>query len=193
MGSFETNGLLGKLTRTIDKLICLIKNPEPIPVEGLNCDETTSSTEVTSVVQSIPHPDFVQRVTLCNSGGFDKTILCDKNTFNKVIVVTSYSELGVPTSIAYNIDGSLYTGDITTDLVTCDIDLESDEIIICIEGEAAVQWVVKKDGIPTGEVYYTDKTGQLITAPTDFTIGECPDCTNIQSQGTLVSWDQLRN
>ena len=101
---------------------------------------------------------------------FDHQILCTPDG-TKIIVVTTYSSTGVPSSIAYNLDQSLYTGDINL-LTNCDIDLESDPIIICINGVAA-----KKNGVPTGDVYYTDKFGVLIPAPAIFTFGECVLCS----------------
>ncbi len=106
---------------------------------------------------------------------FDHQILCAPDG-TKVIVVTTYSSTGVPSSIAYNLDQSLYTGDINL-LTNCDIDLESDPIIICIDGVSAIQWVVKKNGVPTGDVYYTDKFGVIISAPAVFTFGECVLCS----------------
>ena len=106
---------------------------------------------------------------------FDHQILCTPDG-TKVIVVTTYSSTGIPSSIAYNLDQSLYIGDINL-LTNCDIDLESDPIIICIDGVSAIQWVVKKNGVPTGDVYYTDKFGLLIPAPAIFTFGECVLCS----------------
>ena len=106
---------------------------------------------------------------------FDHQILCTPDG-TKVIVVTTYSSTGIPSSIAYNLDQSLYIGDINL-LTNCDVDLESDPIIICIDGVSAIQWVVKKNGVPTGDVYYTDKFGVLIPAPAIFTFGECVLCS----------------
>ena len=106
---------------------------------------------------------------------FDHQILCTPDG-TKVIVVTTYSSTGIPSSIAYNLDQSLYIGDINL-LTNCDVDLESDPIIICIDGVSAIQWVVKKNGVPTGDVYYTDKFGLLIPAPAIFTFGECVLCS----------------
>lgn len=106
---------------------------------------------------------------------FDHQILCTSDG-TKIIVVTTYSSTGVPSSIAYNLNQSLYTGDINL-LTNCDIDLESDPIIICIDGVSAIQWIIKKNGVPTGDVYYTDKFGVLIPAPAIFTFGECVLCS----------------
>ena len=113
---------------------------------------------------------------------FDDQILCAPDG-TKIIVVTTYSSTGVPSSIAYNLDQSLYTGDINL-LTNCDIDLESDPIIICIDGVSAIQWIIKKNGVPTGDVYYTDKFGVIIPTPTLFTFGECVLCSPAQQSFT---------
>lgn len=125
---------------------------------------------------------------------YDKEILCAPDG-TRIVVVTTYSSTGIPSSIAYNLDGTIYSGTIS-ELRTCDIDLESDPIIICINGITAYQWVVKKDGEPTGDVYYTNKFGALIGIPVDFTLGECSLCdpkqeSFIGNNSTLTEFNSI--
>lgn len=178
--STETNRHLSDIkgyVRAINTSLCEAPNPSTVEI-------TNDCTKPVPVFFCDPQKEF------------DKTILCDKNTFAKVVVVTEYSSTGVPTSTAYNLDGSLYTGDIVNDLTLCEVDLESDDIIICANGVGLVQWVVKKNGVPTGEIYYTDKFGVLVSTPADFTYGECQLCLPLQEgfmgdAATLAEFDSI--
>lgn len=121
------------------------------------------------------------RTISCNTAtaptaDFDKTVLCDINTGAKIVLVTSYSAIGVPTTNAFNLNGTPYAGNITTDLQECEPSLESDGQQICVSGNSQlIQWVVKSGGQPTGTVYYTNLSGVIVAAPTagTFTFGDC--------------------
>lgn len=122
-------------------------------------------------------------VRLCNPSEFDTFILCDPANANaKVAVVTSYTDAGVPTSIAYNLNGTLFAGTIST-LVTCGT-FESDAIHYCQTlGVGAAQtrttltqWVVKDQaGRPTGDVFWSTILGAVVVAPDPLTVttGAC--------------------
>lgn len=105
---------------------------------------------------------------------FDTLALCDPATLLPVFIVTRYSPLGVPTSAAFNPDGTPYPGPING-LVSCDtIDLESDALEMCDGGATSfVRWVVKRNGVPTG-VSFDTTLGLAPYVPTGVvTVGRC--------------------
>lgn len=144
----------------------------PETINTLNCDGSISA---------VSFPDKVDRVVLvqdkpfviCTGKEFDKTILCALNG-DKVIVVTTYDPItGVPTTIPYNLDGTVYI-DAISSLVNCpDSDTESDRVQGCDGGVSVSKWVAKIDGVPTGTVYYTDDTTNAVVTPTSWTEGSC--------------------
>jgi len=67
-----------------------------------------------------------------------------------------------------NLDGSASTA-VVQDCST----LESDAAVICVLGTPALMWVVKENGVPNGDVYFTDAFGIVIPTPPFFTLGQC--------------------
>jgi hypothetical protein len=127
-------------------------------------------------------------VTLCNPAEFDRSVLCDPVTGATVILVTSYTEAGVPTSVAYNANGTPYVGAITS-LVSCNgKELESDALEMCDAGISFFRWVVKENGQPTGTVFDTTLTGAPYTTTGAVTIGKCDDCPIIAPVGVVPNW-----
>lgn len=102
---------------------------------------------------------------------FDHVLLCDPVSGNLVIAVTAYSGAGAPTTTYYNQDGTPYVGG--TPIRCADSVLESDIVEGCAAGVTYMQHVVKDNGQPNGQVYYTDVTGALVPAPPGFVFGRC--------------------
>lgn len=98
---------------------------------------------------------------------FDYEFVC---TDEGVKIVQLDTKTGAKTVL--NIDGTVNTSAI---IEPCSSSVESDAAKICIGGVPALMWVVKENGVPNGAVYYTDKEGQLISAPSpsSYTLGEC--------------------
>lgn len=125
-----------------------------------------------SLTSSCVDPVFVQ---ICNQKDFDKTTLCDPATLSPVLLITSYSDTGVPTVQPYNVDGTPYTG-LVSRLINCpDTDVESDAIPMC---DTATQtsfwrWVVKKDGVPTGSSFDTTLSAAPYTPTGPINAGVC--------------------
>jgi hypothetical protein len=127
-------------------------------------------------------------VTLCNTSEFDKSILCDPVTGATVILVTTYSTAGVPSSVAYNADGSSYIGAISA-LVSCGGNtLESDALQMCDAGVSFVRWVVKDAGVPTGVVFDTTISGTPYVTTGIVSVGACDACPAIPPVGVVSSW-----
>jgi hypothetical protein len=123
---------------------------------------------------------------------FDKSILCDPVTGASIIVVTTYSDTGVPTSTAYNIDSTPYGGAITA-LVSCpDQDVESDEVVMCDGGSTTFwRWVVKKNGVPTGVSFDTDLSGLPYVISGAVTPGTCAVAQMFVEKGCLSTPPQF--
>lgn len=164
----------------VNAIVCApsVEPPEPITIEGEDCDgavvEVTGMPgELTQVVQA---PGTVFKVQLCDaSKDRDKVVLCDKNTGDKVAVITKYEEPD-PVTTFWNISkGEVWTGD-PSDLVTCpDVDFETDGTDMCDAGTPFIRWYLKKDGEPTGDYFDTDLGGQpyVVTDEAGVTRGEC--------------------
>lgn len=169
-------------------MICDPKEPKNITIGDptnsdytigiVDCNNVSSQKTIDSKVAIYQEEGTALNVKLCNNKDFEKTILCDKNTGNKVVVEYVYDTvLGSRVITYWNIiTNSVYSGNPATDLITCsDIDVESDSIEGCGDGQSVIQWVLKKDGIPTGVVYYTNLAGTVIPTPLTFVIGKCPE------------------
>jgi len=119
------------------------------------------------------------KVVSCGQGTtvteFDHTLLCAPGNVI-VISVVSYSATGVPTISYYNLDGTPYVGPQPT---RCSDTLESDAQLICAANIQYLQHIVKADGAPNGQVYYTDITGALVPDPSPFTYGSCDNSSLI--------------
>jgi hypothetical protein len=122
-----------------------------------------------------PAPTALLPVAAPASGGststvttpdYDTMTLCDPANSNApVVVVTTYSATGVPTSAFYTVAGAVWAG-VNSTLVACGGGgSESDPIAWCSSGLEVTQWVVKNAGQPTGIVYWTNAAGAVIAAP----------------------------
>jgi hypothetical protein len=113
-------------------------------------------------------------VKLCNPSEFDTNTLCDPATGLPVLVITSYSDTGVPTSTAYNADGTPHTANAISALVACGSSSESDPIEMCDAGATPfIRWVVKKNGAPTGVSFDTTMNGAPYALVGPATFGSC--------------------
>ena len=165
--------------------------PPPAPLataNGIDCNGVAFSVTAQGVAQSVPHPTAVQLVKLCNPNDYETNVLCDAATGARILVVTGISSAGVPTSTAYNLDGTVYAGALSA-LVSCGgSGEESDPVEMCDNGVTSfIRWVVKKDGAPTGASFNThlDGTPYVPTGPVTF--GNCSDQRVYIETGCLSS------
>lgn len=174
-GDSRLKNEIGQRLRQIKDKLCELLSVFTSPKEGVDCNGNPTS--VPNAILTVPHPDSVQTVKFCGTATeFDKIILCEPLTGNKVSIITSYSILGVPNSTAYNlIDASLYTGDISA-LEYCNDEVESDPITMCDGGLEFLRWVIKNNGIPVSKLDTTKDGFTLYVASGNETIGECLYC-----------------
>lgn len=101
-------------------------NPaSPGNIYGRLCDGSLAPIHPMRRYQTIPHPDYVQRVEICSDTTTPQTpsqfwILCDPVTGERIVVVLTFDISGNPVfpALAYNLDGTAYVGSIDA-LVTC--------------------------------------------------------------------------
>lgn len=80
-----------------------------------------------------------------------------------------------PSFEAYNLPAMTPYGGSVAALIDCpEDDMESDPLPGCAFGVPSTQWVVKRNGQPTGTVYYTSALGAVIAAPAGWAPGPCP-------------------
>jgi hypothetical protein len=109
----------------IKTVVCGLPPPPVKAVDTLVCDGTVTAggAEVEQTVQTVPHPDHVQRVLICGpSQDREMQVLCVKSTGQKVVIqnVTPVdAPLGTPPIFeAWQLDGTAFTGNINT-LIDC--------------------------------------------------------------------------
>lgn len=168
----------------------------PTTATGVNCANAPVTATGIGVVQSVPHPTAVQNVRICNAQEFDKSILCDPTDGRRIVLVTTYSATGVPTSVAYELSGAVYPNPITGLVQCADADTESDAVEMCDGGNVTfIRWVVKRNGQPTGVVFDTTIAGVPYAPAGVVTVGSCQanapvpllDCVNINSSPVVQS------
>lgn len=105
------------------------------------------------------------------NSNYKPILRCNPN--DNSLVIGAFSFNGSLWTLNYYLeDGSDYSG--PTPVQCNDVELESDPMDICINGVEATQWTVKENGEPTGQVFYTNINGVIITAPLTFIKGKCP-------------------
>lgn len=125
----------------------------------------TVTRAVTHRVEAIIPAGTVVYTRRCpNDTEYDNSILCVPATGQRVVVVVSYSQTGIPTALAYTLAGAPYVGNIN-ELVVCELDIESDSVDWCFNNADVIQWINKTNGLPNGEVYWTNAVGVVIPAP----------------------------
>lgn len=168
--------------------------PEPITLEGEDCDGAAVSVtgepgQLSHVIQA---PGTVFKVQLCdNSKDIEKVVLCDVTNEHKVAVISDFKDPTAPVVSYWDLNtGAAWTGDVA-DLVACsDVDLESDDVEMCDAGTTFLRWIVKRNGVPTGDKFDTDLSGQAytVTSEAGVTSGKCEASCAQAPQGVLTSW-----
>lgn len=159
-------------------------------VWGVDCNGTF--TFVPNAQLTVPDPNTVQLVRICPGGTgnpeFDTFTLCDPNDGRPIIVVVSYSTVGVPTATAYEATGVPYAGVITS-LVSCSTSLESDAELMCDDAGSFIRWYVKNNGQPTGVTFDTDLTGAPYVPSGPVTLGPCTGSVPVGSRSFIIQVD----
>lgn len=116
-------------------------------------------TEALSVLTAPPIPEYEYELW-CNPDD-GTTVLGFVDTATKALTFQ-------------NTDNTPYTGNPP---VVCSNSLESDALDYCLGGTPYTKWVLKDNGLPTGDVYWTDESNTLVAVPVGATRGKCEECT----------------
>jgi len=161
--------------RLIHKSLCeLIGLNSTIPAYTVGaklCDNSIISQRVTSIVQTVPHSEYVQKVQICQSNHIDPEIVCISNDGGTTIVKGwEVFDINVypPTSTIW-LNGVNVTG--TYQVVPCESNNRYDyELVsVCVNGETWEKWYVwDKQGDASPNIISTlwiDNTGNIVSAP----------------------------
>lgn len=189
-----TKSFMNKLTLIYETLCKILKAfaPTPFTVTGENCAGTPVTADATSTVQTVPHPDFVQKVQLCSSG-VDPEVVCLSNDGGVTIVkgVVEFDTNTTPaTKTIYLFDGSVATGYTVVPCNAKTFDTEFREV--CVDGQKWLQILVFDKSVSMVapvQVGWMDNTSAVVPAPDPTLINNinCNECISTP-QGTLITW-----
>jgi hypothetical protein len=185
--AFHTKNMWAKLCELVEALA-----PTPFTVTGADCSGAPVTAEATSTVQTVPHPDFVQKVQLCSSG-VDPEVVCLSNDGGVTIIkgVVEFDTSTVPTTkIIYLFDGSIATGYTVVPCNAKTFDTEFREV--CVDGQKWLQVLVFDKSVSMVapvQIGWMDSTSAVVPAPDPTLINNinCNECIST-TQGTLVTW-----
>ena len=193
--SSESNRHLSNSAEILRKIwakLCEAIPAAPFTVTGKDCDGAAVTAEATSTVQTVPHPDFVQKVQLC-SAGIDPEVVCLSNDGGVTIVkgVVEFDTSTVPTTkTIYLFDGSLATG---YTVVSCNAKTFDTEFRqVCVDGQNWTQIFVFDKSVSMVapiQIGWLDQNDAVVVAPSPTLINNinCNECIST-TQGTLVTW-----
>lgn len=161
----HTKNMWVKLCELVDAFV-----PTPFTVTSTDCDGAPVTAEATSTVQTVPHPDFVQKVQICTPS-IDPEVVCLSNDGGVTIIkgVVEFDISTVPaTKTIYLFDGSLATG---YEVVPCDKPMQYDyeKEVICVDGLNYTKWYVWDkfgDTLPNlVTILWLDENDAVVAAP----------------------------
>lgn len=183
-----TKSFMNKLT-AIYEVLCKLLNttsPPPFAVTNTNCSGAPVTAQATSTVQSIPHPDFVQKVQLCNPN-IDPEVVCLSNDGGTTIV-KGWEVFDVstnpPTSILY-IGGAIATGYTVVPCNTPTVDREMEKI--CVDGQQWTKVYTFEGNLPVDILWLNQVDAPV--APPNPTLINNANC--IVLEPTLIGMEQF--
>lgn len=193
--SSETNRHLSNSVDILRKIwakLCEAIPAAPFTVTGKDCDGVVVTAEATSTVQSIPHPDFVQKVQLCKPN-VDPEVVCLSNDGGITVIkgIVEFDTSTVPTTkTIYLFDGSAATGYTVVPCNSKTFDTEFREV--CVDGQKWLQVLVFDKSVSMVapvQVGWMDSTSTVVPAPDPTLINNinCNECISTP-QGTLITW-----
>lgn len=157
--------------KSLCELIGISTTPPTYTVGAKLCDDSITEETVTSIVQTIPHSDYVQKVQICQSTDIDPEIVCISNDGGTTIVkgwevfdVSVYP----PISTIW-LNGVDVTG--TYQVVPCESNNKYDyeSALVCVDGETWEKWYVwdkQGDMLPNiVSILWIDNIGNIVPAP----------------------------
>jgi len=162
---------------------------------ALMCDGTATDILSAGPIQTVPHPDAVQRVMVCRpEGEFDREVAvwCHADTGETVTVVTLWpTDAAVSTAPVvetYTVGGAVWTGD-RAKLTKCSPrDIEPVSQSVCVGGVPFTRTTFfNSSDQTTAGVVWQDATGSVVPAPAGVAVlGNCPQVTPVR-----VGWMRL--
>ena len=173
--------------------------PAPITLDGQDCDGAANPATGMpgELVQIVQAPGQVLSVRFCSDDAADFELACGIDPTNDHQIQTAYKIVNGEFVLISRWDvvtGLAWTGDASTLNACGGSGLESDADDVCVEGTSLRRWTVKKDGVPTGDLYYTDSTGAIFDVPSTAVVvlGSCvTNCATLPIQdcnGTIYGY-----
>ena len=179
--STHTRNMWAKLCELVEASASI--PPTPFTITGEDCSGAAVIAEATSTVQTVPHPDFVQKVQLC-SAGIDPEVVCLSNDGGTTVVqgIAEFDTSTVPsTKTLYLFDGTIATG---YSVVSCGKSMQYDyeKITVCVDGFSYTKWYVwDKTGDVTPNlvsILWLDQNDVPVAAPDPLLINNA-NCTSL--------------
>jgi len=176
---------------------CGTSNGSTVPVQGRTCADALVPATANSIVQSIPHPDFVQKVVLCSTGtpAADREVVTLVNAAHEAVIV-QYDVTVVPPAELSRWNTVTNAAEPTGPLFQPDDD--SIEVVLvrgCLNGQPINGMQVIADNaspVPTvlGSLWQDPITGAWGTPPVGMTFGEClpAQCEPATPVGVISTW-----
>ena len=172
--------------------------PSTVPVQGRTCADALVPATANSIVQSIPHPDYVQKVVLCSTGApaADREVVTLVNAAHEAVIV-QYDVTVVPPAELSRWNTVTNAAEPTGPLFQPDDD--SIEVVLvrgCLNGQP-INGIQALADIATlaapsvlGAVWQDPITGVWGAAPVGMIFGEClpAQCEPSTPVGVISTW-----
>jgi hypothetical protein len=189
-----TKSFMNKLNSIYETLCKILKAlaPTPFTVTGTDCGGTPVTADATSTVQTVPHPDFIQKVKICSSG-VDPEVVCLSNDGGITVIkgIVEFDTSTVPaTKTIYLFSGAVATGYSVVPCTTKTFDTEFRTV--CVDGQSWTQVLVfdkSVSSVAPVQVGWLDSTATVVPTPDPSLINNinCNDCI-ATPLGILVNW-----
>ena len=191
---------LSAQVRIIEKTLCAGGNgsnriPGSYGASGLLCDNNTNTENADGIYQTIPHPDYVQKVQLCASDKKDAEVVCISNDGGTTIVTgweVFDTSVDPPVSKIY-LSGVDVTG--TYFVIPCGnaITYDYERVTVCVDGNSWTKVLVFNTVSQPILVstMWLDELDNVVLAPSTLLIDNA-NCA-VASCNPLITWSYGNN
>ena len=184
---------LSAQVRIIEKALCAngnIRIPGSYEASALLCDNSINTEYADGVYQTIPHPDYVQKVQLCSSSNTDVEVVCISNDGGNTIVTgweVFDTSVNPPVSKIY-FNGIDVTG--TYVVVSCGsaITYDYEKVPICVDGKTWTKILIFNTTSQPILVntMWLNELDIIVPAP-DITLIDNINCT-VEVCNSMITW-----
>ena len=186
---------LSAQVRIIEKTLCAGGNgsnriPGSYGASGLLCDNSINTEYTDGVYQTIPHPDYVQKVQLCASDKKDVEVVCISNDGGNTIVTgweVFDTSVTPPVSKIY-FNGIDVTG--TYVVVPCgnNVTYDYEKVTVCVDGQSWTKVLIfNTTSQPIlVNIMWLDNLDNVVPAP-DITLIDNINCGN-EICNPMITW-----